>query len=155
MVHIHLFDWYDVRADKEEDVVVWLVQGAGRPHLFGRMPASGEAMDSDEYSMIMTTASSDDEAETLARHLVSLNLAACVQRLPIKSNYRWEGILCEEEEVLLLIKSRTDRYSDIEACIKGMHSYDVPEILRVPIADGLETYFDWIDVSTVPIDQAE
>lgn len=119
------------------------------------MPVLGETMDSDEYSMIMTTVSSDDEAKALAQHLVSQSLAACVQRLPLKSSYRWEGALCEEEEVLLLIKSRTDRYVDIEACIKGMHSYDVPEILRIPIAEGLDSYLTWMDASTCPPDANE
>ncbi len=101
-----------------------------------------------EYCVIMTTTGSQDEAEALAEKMVSEHLAACVQILHITSYYTWEGKPNKDSEWLLLIKTRTDCYQGIENFIQANHSYDVPELLQIPINQGLESYLEWIDLCT-------
>ena len=104
--------------------------------------------DHKEYSLVIATAGSKDNARSIAKRLVELRLAACVQMSPIESVYRWNEGICEDAEVLLVIKSRTDRFEAIKAAIKENHPYEVPEILQVPISDGLPAYLAWIDDCT-------
>mgnify|MGYP001132203476 CR=1 FL=1 len=101
-----------------------------------------------QFSVIMTTCSNREDAGRLASLLIDRRLAACVQVTDITSYYRWEGSVNNEGEALLLIKTRADRYADIEACIKENHNYEVPEIVQVPIAGGLSSYLAWIDEET-------
>ena len=97
------------------------------------------------YSMILTTCGSSEEAERLAEGLVKGGMAACVQVLPITSYYVWKEEFTKDGEFLLLVKTRSERYGEVEAYIKANHSYEVPEIVRVPIEDGLGDYLRWID----------
>ena len=100
------------------------------------------------YAVILTTAGSREDAEAIARHLVTSRLAACVQLLPIHSFYRWDGAIQSEDEVLLLVKTRGALFEKIEAAIKEVHTYDVPEIVSLPISAGFEKYLSWIDEET-------
>jgi periplasmic divalent cation tolerance protein len=100
------------------------------------------------YSMIITTAGSQDEAEQLASMLVSQKLAACVQIITINSTYIWQGALQDEPEWLLLIKTRADLYHRVEDALRAHHSYDTPEIIQVPILQGSAAYLAWIDENT-------
>lgn len=100
------------------------------------------------YSMILVTCGSKDEAERLAEGLVRGRLAACVQILPITSFYEWKGEMNRDDELLLLVKTTAGRYGDVEAFIKANHSYEVPEIIQVPIERGLPDYLAWIDANT-------
>jgi len=84
----------------------------------------------------------------LASELVDKRLAACVQASDIKSTYRWKGVVEREKEVRLLIKARHANYKDIEALIKSTLSYQNPEVLAIPIAEGSQLYLDWIDDET-------
>jgi periplasmic divalent cation tolerance protein len=79
-----------------------------------------------EYAMVMTTCESQETAEQLAEAIVTESLAACVQVVPITSFYRWKGELAREAERLLLIKTRADRYEELEAFIAENHTYDLP-----------------------------
>ena len=98
-----------------------------------------------EWSVILVTAGSESEAETIARTLVEEQLAACVNIVsPIRSIYRWEGKLADDREWLLVIKTRTERFSAIEVRVKALHSYQTPEILAVPIMQGSEDYLRWL-----------
>ncbi len=72
-------------------------------------------------------------------------LAAGVQVFPISSTYRWKGEVIEDGEWLLVIKTRADRYADVEAFVLELHSYEVPQVIMIPIADGHLPYLDWID----------
>ena len=95
--------------------------------------------------LLLTTCPDPDSARCLARDLVEGRLAACVTQLPnIASTFRWQGKVCEELETKLLIKSTTDRVADIKTHIGLHHPYDVPELLVVPITDGLPTYLAWL-----------
>ncbi len=98
--------------------------------------------------MVITTAPGREVAEKLAEGILSRKLAACVQMMAIRSFYIWEGELQKEEEVALHIKTTEARYSELEAWIKSVHPYDVPEIIRLPITGGLPGYLDWVDSTT-------
>jgi len=100
------------------------------------------------YCMVITTAPSRKIAEKLAEGILESRLAACVQMAEIRSFYIWEGVLQKEGEVALYIKTTEARYPELEAWIKGVHPYEVPEIIKLPITDGLPAYLDWLDSTT-------
>jgi periplasmic divalent cation tolerance protein len=94
--------------------------------------------------LVITTCGSQEEAEKLAGSIIEAKLAACIQLSDIRSYYFWDGKVNNEPEVLLLIKTRSDLYDDLESHIRTHHSYEVPEIIRFPIEGGLPAYLDWI-----------
>jgi periplasmic divalent cation tolerance protein len=100
------------------------------------------------YCLITTTAGSQDEAEHLANLLVRERLAACVQISRIFRVYTWEETLHKDEEWLLLIKTRADLYEQVEGALHAHHSYEIPEIICVPITQGAAPYLAWIDENT-------
>jgi len=98
--------------------------------------------------IVFVTCSGKDEAERIARAVVTERLAACVNVLPgVRSCYVWEGELKLDDEVLLIIKTTEARFADLQTRVKELHSYDLPEIVGVPIAKGAEKYLQWIDRS--------
>ena len=80
----------------------------------------------------------------MAEILVMQKLAACVNIMPIESIYNWKGELCRDDEELLIIKSRLKKYAELEAKIKEIHPYDVPEIVAVEAGHVQKAYFDWV-----------
>ena len=93
----------------------------------------------------MITAYPDrEEANKLAKLLVEQRLAAGVQMFPMESVYRWRGKICEAGEISLHIKSRGEFFDRVAAVIRENHPYEVPEIVRIPIVDGLPAYLEWI-----------
>ena len=99
-----------------------------------------------EHCVIYITAGSNEEAESLSRGLVEEKLAFCVSTLPgIQSTYHWEGKIHVDNEILLIVKTRQDRYEALEQWVKSNHSYDVPEIVSLPIQKGLPEYLNAID----------
>lgn len=81
----------------------------------------------------------------MGRALVEEGLAACVNILsPVRSIYRWEGKLCDEREWLLVIKTRAERFGEIEKRIRSLHAYSVPEIISLPIVEGSPPYLAWV-----------
>ncbi|MGH9291768.1 MAG: divalent-cation tolerance protein CutA [Acidimicrobiales bacterium] len=102
------------------------------------------------YAVVLTTTSSRDEARQIARRLLEERLAACIQLLPVESIYTWQGKTIDDDEVLLVVKTRRDRYAQLERAIHDIHSYEVPEIVMVPLMGGLATYLGWIDEATAP-----
>ncbi len=98
--------------------------------------------------LIMTTVGDEATADGLAEFLVSARLAACVQLLPIKSFYTWEGRLNRDSEILLLIKTRAELYAAVETALRSRHPYALPEIVQLPITAGLPEYLDWLAAST-------
>ena len=95
--------------------------------------------------MVLTTVGSKMDAEIIARTLVTEQLAACVQRLPVQSCYRWNEEVIEEPEQLLLIKTTSDRYLDVQARIRELHKYEIPEIIQVPVVRGFDQYLAWVN----------
>lgn len=92
----------------------------------------------------MVTTASETEAESIARALVESDLAAGVNFTPIRSIYRWQGKIYFEPEYQLLIQTQLSKFTDLEAKIKSLHSYQVPEIIAIPIIAGHQPYLDWI-----------
>jgi periplasmic divalent cation tolerance protein len=98
--------------------------------------------------LMLTTASSRNEAETIATELVSRRLAACVNILgPISSIYRWKGAVERAEEFLLLIKSTEAQTLPVQTALRELHSYEVPELISFRVEDGLEPYLAWLTES--------
>jgi periplasmic divalent cation tolerance protein len=98
----------------------------------------------DEACVIMTTTSDPAEADRLAEGLVRGGLAACVQAAPVTSHYVWEGKLERQAEHLLFIKTASARFADVEAFLRENHSYEVPEILMMPVSSGSDNYLSWL-----------
>jgi periplasmic divalent cation tolerance protein len=95
--------------------------------------------------IVLSTAGSLEEAATISREIVERRLAACVSRMPgLTSVYRWRGAVEEATEVLLLIKTSEDQLPGLEAALRELHSYEVPEILVLPVAAGSEDYLRWL-----------
>jgi len=84
------------------------------------------------------------ESAAIARDLVDRNLAACVNIVPVRSLYRWKGEVCDEEEHLLIIKTRKKRVPEVMAEIRLMHPYEVPEIIALPVSAGHLPYIQWV-----------
>ena len=100
--------------------------------------------------IVLTNAPDRAIAEKIARALVDQKLAACVNILAgAQSIYRWDGVVETAEEVPLLIKTRADIYSEVEAAIKELHPYELPEIVALPVAQGSREYLEWLNSATV------
>lgn len=102
--------------------------------------------------VVLITASSQEEASKIGRALVEAELAACANVLPnIRSIFRWQGQVTEEQESLLLVKTRSGLFNDLASRVKAMHSYKVPEIIALSIGRGWAEYLSWIrDVTKKP-----
>lgn len=85
----------------------------------------------------------------MARALVEARLVACAQAVPIQSVYVWDGAVQYDDEVLLLLKTRADRFDVIAEWVTEQHSYDLPAITAVPMG-GTPAYLDWVDASLLP-----
>lgn len=86
----------------------------------------------------------DSEGRRIANALVEEGLAACVNRVPlVQSVYKWQGQVCQDGEELLLIKTTADRLQALEARVRELHSYDVPEVMAVPFSSGSRDYLEW------------
>jgi len=99
--------------------------------------------------IIFITASSDEEAGNIAKTLVTEKLVACVNIIPgIRSTYWWEGKVCQEDEVMLIAKTKSALFPAVMNRVKSLHSYEVPEIISLPIAEGFPDYVRWIEKVT-------
>jgi periplasmic divalent cation tolerance protein len=98
------------------------------------------------HCVIFITAGSKEEADKISRGLVENKLAFCVSAIPkIQSTYHWEDKIHVDEEFLLIVKTRKDRYETLETWVKMNHSYEVPEIIALPVEQGLPAYLSGID----------
>lgn len=90
-----------------------------------------------------------EQAATLARTLLEEGLIACANiTAPVRSVYRWEGKMCDEQEVLVVMKTAVARFEALEARILSLHSYSVPEVLRLDVAQGHQAYLQWVLLNT-------
>lgn len=95
--------------------------------------------------VVLTTVGTEDEGSRLARELVCRRHAACVNMIPgVKSLYRWKGKICHDTEYLLVIKTLESEYPAVEAAIRELHSYELPEILALRPAHGEAEFLSWI-----------
>lgn len=96
--------------------------------------------------VVFSTASSAEEAGKIARGLVDERLAACVSIMPgLRSYYRWQGKVEDSAEFLLVIKSTRARFEALRTLLEKLHSYDVPEVIAMPVVDGAPNYLNWMD----------
>jgi periplasmic divalent cation tolerance protein len=99
-----------------------------------------------EHLVVLITAGSQEEADRIANALVAEMLAACVNVLPgVTSVYRWEGEVQRDQEWLLVAKSTREVLDDLVRCVQAIHSYDLPEIIALPVVGGSEAYLRWLD----------
>ncbi len=98
-----------------------------------------------DYIIILVTTANKAEAERIVQHLLDDKLIACANIIgPVTSFFRWSGNIERAEECLVLLKSRNDLFERLTEVVKTMHSYDVPEILALPVVEGSKDYLDWL-----------
>lgn len=106
-------------------------------------------MSNNEFIVVLTTCSSEKEAKVIAKTLIEESLIACANVLPgVLSFFNWQGKLCEEDEVLMMMKSHTCHLDKIVERVQDLHSYDIPEIIALPVVGGSEAYLDWVRQET-------
>lgn len=102
-----------------------------------------------EYAVIFCTVPSREVGETIAEKVVGEKCAACVNIIPgLRSIYRWQGEICRDDELLLVIKTKLTLFAELRAAILSVHPYEVPEIVALPIVDGHDAYLSWIGEMT-------
>ena len=112
-----------------------------------------DEIDGDGPVLVFTNAPDREVAERIAEALVEKRLAACVSVLGgCTSVYRWQGDVERAQEIPLLIKTRLARYPEVEATIRHLHPYELPEVIAVPLTQGLPEYLQWVAEETaIPI----
>lgn len=100
--------------------------------------------------VVMVTAASEDEAVAIANHLVRDHLAACVSLFPVSSIYTWDNQVHHEQEWQLMIKTQQDQFTALEAKVRELHTYEVPEVIALPITAGSMPYLNWISTQVHP-----
>ena len=101
------------------------------------------------HVVVFITVGSREEARRIADALVGQRKAACVNIVPeVNSIFRWEGKTEDESEILLVVKTRMELFTEVVDLVKGIHSYEVPEIIALPIVDGNPDYLSWISEET-------
>ena len=95
--------------------------------------------------IVLTTANNPELARSLAAALVESGEAACVNIVPgVRSIYRWEGKICDEGEFLLIIKTAAERFDRLRALIRSLHSYQIPEVVAIPMVEADPEYLNWL-----------
>ncbi len=103
-----------------------------------------KTMDDDNVMIALTTVAGAEDADRMAATLVGERLAACVNVTAVRSTYRWQGGVEVEEERLLVIKTTRARWPELRRRLPELHEYDVPELVALDVADGLDPYLDWV-----------
>jgi periplasmic divalent cation tolerance protein len=99
-----------------------------------------------EKIVVLSNCGSEEEARRIARALVEARVAACVNILPgIQSIYHWQGAIQEDSEWMLVIKSTRSMFDRLSIELRKVHSYQVPEVLAIPVVAGSPDYLDWMD----------
>jgi periplasmic divalent cation tolerance protein len=99
-------------------------------------------------TVVLTTVGSEEEANSIAGELVARHQAACVNILTgVRSVYRWQGKICNDSELMLVVKTEESELEAVAATIREIHSYELPEILAFEVAQGDQGFLDWIAAS--------
>jgi len=102
----------------------------------------------EHYIIAITTTPSKNEAEKIAKTLLEERLIACANIIgPVQSLFWWQGKIDEAQEHLILMKTRKDLFSKLSEKVKALHSYQIPEIIAVPIVEGFKPYMEWLESS--------
>jgi periplasmic divalent cation tolerance protein len=111
--------------------------------------SSAASSSPDEIIVVLVTAPNAEVAGALAHAVVGEKLAACVNIVPgLRSIYRWQGKLCDDQEVLCLVKTRRGLFPALRQRIVALHPYDVPEVIALPVVDGSAPYLAWVNGET-------
>lgn len=98
-----------------------------------------------DYIIVLVTTANKVEAEKIAKTLLKERLIACANIInPVNSFFFWSGKIDNAEECLMVMKSRRDLFADLGECLRGLHSYEVPEVLAIPIIEGSAAYLAWM-----------
>jgi len=102
-----------------------------------------------EYITVFITAPNEEEASKISRTIVEERLAACVNIIrSVRSIYRWQGRVEDESEVLMVVKTKRTLFDRLQKRVKELHSYEVPEIIGLPVVEGSKDYLDWLGQET-------
>lgn len=102
------------------------------------------------YCVIYSTTANKEDAIEISKHLVKEKLIACCNIIQnVTSVYEWENELCVEEEYLLIMKTKTELFLNVEQEIKKLHKYETPEIISIPIEQGSKEYLNWVEKQTI------
>ncbi|MFC1938682.1 divalent-cation tolerance protein CutA [Chloroflexota bacterium] len=101
-----------------------------------------------QYCLVYITTKDEEEAEKIGKALVSERLAACANLHPIKSIFRWQGQISQEDEVALLAKTKAELANEVISRVKELHSYEVPCVIVLPIEKGNPDFLAWLSQST-------
>ncbi len=104
----------------------------------------------DEYTLILTNTRDKREADLMIETLFEKRLCACVQTNNVYSHYFWKGKIMHDNEIRLLIKTKKSLFKQCDELIRSIHSYDIPEIVEIPITDGSQDFLNWVDYATRP-----
>jgi periplasmic divalent cation tolerance protein len=104
-----------------------------------------DALNPTGYGVVLVTAASQSEATAIATILIEEKLAACINVFPVQSIYQWEGNIQQESEFQLIIKTNLAKFAELSSRIQEIHSYEVPEIIALPIVAGSESYLGWLN----------
>lgn len=103
----------------------------------------------DGVIMVMVTTANKEEAAKIANQVVTGRLAACASIMPtVDSTYWWEGKVMNDQEAVMFIKTTSDKFSSLQEAIQKMHSYEVPEIIALPVSNGFLPYLEWVKQET-------
>jgi periplasmic divalent cation tolerance protein len=103
-----------------------------------------------EVIVVWVTASDKNQAQSIAQTLLERRLVACVNIFgEVDAMYWWKGSLAKSREVVMMIKTRRELFSSVEAVVKEQHSYDVPEVIAAPLVEGSAAYLEWVKDSTI------
>jgi periplasmic divalent cation tolerance protein len=102
-----------------------------------------------EALVVYVTAPSEEEAVKIGRTLVEERLAGCANIVSgVRSIYRWKGAIEDDQEVLMILKTRRELFEPLKRRVKELHSYTVPEVIGLPLAVGLDDYLKWLEEVT-------
>ncbi|MCI5125116.1 MAG: divalent-cation tolerance protein CutA [Candidatus Electrothrix sp. AR5] len=99
----------------------------------------------EKYCLVITTYADEKNGKKIIDTLLTERLAACVQTMPIQSYYHWQGKIANDDEKLLLIKTKSSLYTKVEEAIIAHHAYELPEVIQLPISTGLAGYLHWLE----------
>ncbi len=108
-------------------------------------------MNKNGFAIVLITTSADEESQLIARVLLEQRKAACVNIIPeVTSLFWWEKAIDREKESLLIVKTRVELLDEVIRLVKEIHSYDVPEIIAMPVLGGNNDYLEWVDNEVAP-----
>lgn len=108
-------------------------------------------MKASDYCIVSTTTDTIENAEIITQSLLEKKLIACAQRTTTQSAYRWKEKTIESDEILLQMKTKKSLFAHIRKEIEALHTYEVPEIIMIPLLDANEFYLEWIEKETIKV----